>query len=162
MLLVILLRFQSEVFEPGSFTFQGNPSSLTTQDITDFSFTASILDLDAFGNPVAKIIEFDDLLYFDANSVNGSFDGSLRQVPLDPRFLLHQVHSAFQSGKMVRCSGSQSWPISLDDLRRFQMLPTITVTEGTIAIVPEPRGLCACWIRICSYRHSGVTVTSGV
>jgi hypothetical protein len=123
-------------FKPGSFTFQGNPSSLTTQDITDFSFTASILDSDAFGNPVAKIIEFDDLLYFDANSVNGVFTDFT--LVAETTFFTPPgpfSFSTWEDGQVFRFSVT---PDQSGRLEAVSDASTITVNEGTIAIIPEP------------------------
>ena len=69
------ISFQVGGFEPGYLTFSGTPSVLNTQDITDFSFTASILDIDSLGNPIARIIAFDNLSFFEASLHEGSYSG---------------------------------------------------------------------------------------
>ncbi|MDP3849620.1 MAG: hypothetical protein Q8Q59_03890 [Luteolibacter sp.] len=123
-------------FEPGHLTFQGNPPSLNTQDITDFSFTLSLPDLDGFGNPVARIIEFNDLLHFDAISDDGSFTGFT--LVSETTFLNPPgpfSFSTWEDGQVFRFS---VMPDQSGRLEAVSDVSTITITEGTIAIVPEP------------------------
>ena len=122
--------------EPGHLTYQGNPSSLNIPDITDFSVTTSLPDVDAFGNPVTGIIEFDDLLLFDANSVDGLFTHFA--LVSEATFFAPPGPFSFSSwadGQVFRFSVMPDLSARLEAI-----LPdsTITVSEGTISIVPEP------------------------
>lgn len=123
-------------FEPGHLTFQSNLSVLNSQDITDFSFTASLPDTDALGNPTTRIIEFDDLLLFNANSTAGFFtDFTLVSettyfVPPDPL-----GSSSWADGQVFRFSVMPDLSARLEAVSPGS---TVTVTEGTFSFVPEP------------------------
>jgi hypothetical protein len=125
-------------FEPGHLTFQGYPSSLNVQDITGFSFTASLPDTDALGNPTTRIIEFDDLLLFSATVVDGSLTNftvvteTTFSIPPDPFGL---GISNWADGQVFRFSVMPDLSARLEAVSPGS---TITVTEGTVAFVPEP------------------------
>lgn len=122
--------------EPGRVDFEGNPSTLHLEDITHFSFTASLPDKDAFGNPVVRIVEFGDLLHFDATSVDGAYTNfalvseTLYFVPPDP---LNSTE--WDNGQRFRFTVLPDLTARLEAVSADS---SSTVSEGTISIVPEP------------------------
>jgi hypothetical protein len=125
-------------FEPGHLTFQGYPSSLNVQDITGFSFTASLPDTDALGNPTTRIIEFDDLLLFSAAAGDGYLTNftlateTTFSIPPDP---FGYGISNWADGQVFRFSVMPDLSALLEAVSPGS---TITVTEGTVSFVPEP------------------------
>jgi len=122
--------------EPGRLDFQGNPSTLNLADITHFSFTASLPDTDAFGNPVVRILEFNDLFLFGASMADGAYTNfslvsqTLFSAPPDPL-----SGSDWADGQVFRFS---VMPNLTARLEAVSVNSTVTVSEGTLSIVPEP------------------------
>ncbi len=123
-------------YEPGRLTFEVKPWSMTHHYITDFSFMASLPDTDIIGSPNTKVINFKDLLFFDANSIDGVFT-NFTLIAESASFIPEDLsgHSIWADGQVFRFS------VLPDDSARLEAIftdSTMIVTEGTVLIIPEP------------------------
>ena len=123
-------------YEPGRLTFEVKPWSMTHHDITDFSFMASLPDTDIIGSPNTKVINFKDLLFFDANSIDGVFT-NFTLIAESASFIPEDLsgHSIWADGQVFRFS------VLPDHSARLEAIftdSTMIVTEGTVLIIPEP------------------------
>ncbi len=145
--------FLIEGAEPGRVDFEGHPSTLDRADITHFSFAASLPDKDAFGNPVIRIVEFSDLLLFNASS----FDAAYTNFALVSETLYFATPDPLNStdwknGQMFRFTVFPDLSARLEAVSGGSPL---IVSEGTISLVPEPSvlALTACGLALLGARN---------
>lgn len=139
--------------EPGRLDFQGTPPTLSLADITHFAFSASLPEKDAFGNPSIRNLEFSDLLSFHASSTDGSYTNftlvsEIRfALPPDPL-----NGSSWANGQLFRFS---VMPDLTARLEAVSVDSTLTLSTGTISIIPEPSVLVltACGLALLGARH---------
>ena len=97
---------------------------------------ASLPDTDIIGSPNTKVINFKDLLFFDANSIDGVFT-NFTLIAESASFIPEDLsgHSIWADGQVFRFS------VLPDDSARLEAIftdSTMIVTEGTVLIIPEP------------------------